>query len=194
MCKKVQVVDQHTTCSAAAGLNEAINKLNIQNNKNKQKNNCFFGSKNEWSCMFAINRLAAGWARLHMHTCSCISICEGICYCVYEKIIVPICWKNKAERAAGADLALAEACWFGLSNAFINHDESPLQFTSNQRLTAAQRWSPLAKWFSWHVVFRTAKELATWRSGCRWYCCASGTQLDQSYLKQRWELSDQKAH
>lgn len=143
--------------------------------------------------MCAINPLAAGRARLHMHTYSCC--CVGVCCHVYEKIIVRICWKNKVARAVGADLALAETCWFGLSNAFINDDEWPLQFTSNQRpLTAAQRWSPLAKWFSWPVVFRAAKELATWRSGCRWDCCAGGTQLDQSFLKQRCELGCQQAH
>lgn len=112
-----------------------------------------------------------------------------------ETIIVCFCWKTKVARVVAADLALAEACWFGLSTAFINDDESPLQFASNQRpLTAAQRWSPLAKWFSWPVVFHRAKELVTWWSGCRWHCCASGTQLDQSYLKQRCELSGQQAH
>lgn len=75
------------------------------------------------------------WLQIH----SCIAICVGLCWCVYEKIIVRICRKNKAVKAVVADLALAEACWFGLSNTFINDDESPLQFTSNQRpFTAAQ--------------------------------------------------------
>lgn len=121
--------------------------------------------------------------------------CVGVCCCIYEKIIVCICCKNKAAKAVAADLAQAEACWFGLSNAFINDDESPLQFTSNQRpLTATQWWSPLAKWFSWPVVFRTAKELTTWRSGYHWDYCASGTQLDQSNLKRCCELSGQQAH
>lgn len=106
-----------------------------------------------------------------------------------------ICRQNKAGRVVGAVLARAEGRWFGLSNTFINYDESPLQFTSNQRLlTVTQHWSPLAKWFSWPVASHTAKELATWWSGgCR-DCCASGTQLDQSYLKQCGELSGQQAH
>lgn len=55
-----------------------------------------------------------------------------------------ICRQNKVGRVVGADLARAEGRWFGLSNTFINYDESPLQFTSNQRpLTVTQHWSPL---------------------------------------------------
>lgn len=96
--------------------------------------------------------------------------CVGTQHKYRRRRLLPCAWKancicrqNKAGRVVGAIMAQAEGRWFGLSNTFINYDESPLQFTSNQRpLTVTQHWSPLAKWFSWPVASHTAKELATW--------------------------------
>lgn len=114
------------------------------------------------------NPLPVSHAESHVHTYSCITICVGVCHCLCEKLIVLICMQHKAARWGGADLAHAPSHWFELSNAFINYDESPRHFTSNQRpLRGTQIWSLLTKWFSWPMLCQPVIELATWWFG---YC------------------------
>lgn len=88
---------------------------------------------------------SCGSNRLHVHTRSFTATCAAGMN-RYLSVFAGGSKVARAEGMEGAGLALAEACWFGLSNTFINDDESPLPFTANQRpLTAPQRWSPLAK-------------------------------------------------
>lgn len=94
-------------------------------------------------------------------------ICVGVCDCVCEKLIVHIFMQYKAAGGGEANLAHAPSRWFELSTVFINDDESPFHFTSNQRaLRGTQIWSPLTKWFSWPTLCQPAIELATWWYGC----------------------------
>lgn len=146
---------------------------------------CFFIRLYWYIC--AISPLPSGPAWLHLHRtlCRCLQLCTCKVNCPYLHAV-------QNSRGGEAALAHAPSRRFELSAAFINYDESPLHFTSNQRaLTGTQIWSPLTKWFSWRMWRQAAIELATWWYGCCLDCSANGPQLDPSFLKQCGEWSSQ---